>query len=184
MKNNRGFMMAEVVVVSSIVLIVLGTLFISYNKLLSTYKTRVTYYDTVTLYRLRFYRDVLIENDILTKAQGDLKTGSSKVKLIYDVNNNNSGMLSLRDEERVGFEEDKVFLIYNNKTNINSQTLKDCAIHETFKDYLNFVSTAVNLTKTNYVMVMERCNAKSSDSNIKQNDCRYAYLEVFDGYET
>ena len=62
-KDNKGFMMAEVVVVSSIVLIFLTTIFTSYNKLYAAYVNRINYYDVVTLYRLGYYRDILIEND-------------------------------------------------------------------------------------------------------------------------
>jgi len=55
--NNKGFMMAEVVVVSSIVLVVLTGLYTSYGKILSIYKQRVSYYDVDTLYKLAYIRD-------------------------------------------------------------------------------------------------------------------------------
>ena len=68
--NRKGFMMAEVVVVSAIVLSFLSVLYTRYNKIYSTYLKRISYYDVVTLYRLAYYRDILIENhkmpDILT----------------------------------------------------------------------------------------------------------------------
>ena len=41
--NKKGFMMAEVVVVSSVILIILTTLYISYNKIISLYETRLDY---------------------------------------------------------------------------------------------------------------------------------------------
>ena len=63
--NNKGFMMAEVVVVSAIVMLTIVGLYQSYNKIYSAYNTRIDYYDSTTLYRLGYYRDILIENDKL-----------------------------------------------------------------------------------------------------------------------
>ncbi|MCI6847349.1 MAG: hypothetical protein MR835_00630, partial [Erysipelotrichaceae bacterium] len=50
--NKKGFMMAEVIVVSSIVLITLTSLYMSYNKIYSTYKKRINYYDVSIIYDL------------------------------------------------------------------------------------------------------------------------------------
>ena len=50
--NNKGFMMAEVVVVASIVLVTMAGLYVSYNKVFSLYNQRIDYYDVTTLYEL------------------------------------------------------------------------------------------------------------------------------------
>ena len=54
---NKGFMMAEVVVVSSIVLVALVGLYTSYSKIFTLYNQRVNYYDIRTLYELSGIRD-------------------------------------------------------------------------------------------------------------------------------
>lgn len=59
--NNKGFMMAEVVVVSSIVLITLVGLYTSYNKIIAAYNQRVNYYDVTTLYELAHIRDNIVD---------------------------------------------------------------------------------------------------------------------------
>jgi len=177
--NKKGFMMAEVVVVSAIVLIVLTALYVSYNKLYSVYNTRLSYYDTVSLYRLGYYRDILIENDIINTILVETKNDSSKSKLVY---NKAEGMFSLPDNEKSNYEEDTVFLIYTGGSNISSTALDkhpdDVSI--TFKEYIDFLSTSATI-KSDYVMVMERCNNSSRTPN--KDDCKYAYLEVYDGYE-
>ena len=43
--NNKGFMMAEVIVVASIILIAMVGLYASYNKIFSLYNQRMDYYD-------------------------------------------------------------------------------------------------------------------------------------------
>ena len=63
--NKKGFMMAELIVVSSIVLVVLVGMYASYNKIYSAYTTRISYHDVTMLYRLGYYRDILRSNKIL-----------------------------------------------------------------------------------------------------------------------
>lgn len=55
--NNKGFMMAEVIVVAAIVLLAMVGLYASYNKIFSIYNQRVDYYDVATLYELASIRD-------------------------------------------------------------------------------------------------------------------------------
>lgn len=184
-KKRNGFMMAEVVVVSAIVLVVLGALFVSFNKLLLKFDSRVAYYDTTTLFQLAYYRDVLIENGALEEAMTEANTNG--VYMIYDSEHINSGLINLTEaeindsiEERV---QDAVYLVYNHAANISSDTFStaNVDIKLTFNEYLDYLSKGVDLTKTNYVMLMERCNIKVDGG---ENDCKYAYLEIFDGYET
>ncbi len=185
--NRKGFMMAEVIVVSAIVLIVLGTMFVSYNKLLGTYKSRVSYYDAVTIYRLGYYRDILIENEALGKFMEAAKNSPDHYVSIYDSGNHNNSVFTLSENEKAAQgSNDRVFLIYNNQANLTTSSLgsnpldqSGLNIHKTFNDYLRYLTTSTNLKGTNYVLIMERCdNTKNTD-----NDCKYAYLEVYDGCE-
>ena len=164
MKNNKGFMMAEVVVVSSIVMVIMATMFISYNKLLSAYKTRLTYYDTNTLMALGYYRDLLIEN-------GKLNTIISSN--FTTINLNTSGYLGTVKAN--ANYNDRVYMVKNNMTNITSNALdsQGSAISNTFKDYIKYLSSSTSMDSL-CVMVMERCK---NDNN---NDCTYAYLKVYD----
>lgn len=59
--NNKGFMMAEVVVVASIVMVTLVGFYASYNKLILAYNKRIDYYDVATLYELANIREAYKE---------------------------------------------------------------------------------------------------------------------------
>lgn len=48
--NNKGFMMAEIVVVSAVICTVLVTLFTALNRIVNLYDTRSRYYDINALY--------------------------------------------------------------------------------------------------------------------------------------
>ncbi len=171
--------MAEVIVVAAIVLTTLATLFVSINKLLGVYYSRVSYYDTVTLYRLGYYRDILLENRALNVAMEDAKRDT--VFNVYGDNNRN--VFDLSTVETSSYNNDTVFLVYNKSKKINPNVLDGSNVNRTFKDYVGYLSTSVDLSDTNYVLLMERCNEKTSDANKRKNDCKYAYLKVKDGYE-
>lgn len=159
--NNKGFMMAEVIVVSAIILVFLTGLYLSYNKLFSIYSTRINYYDSTTLYNLAYYRDMLIKNDKMNNTLNNAKGG---VVNIFDNGRNSITKLS---------DNDNVFIIYNQKKAVDKNNFDN--LNMTFLDYIDYLSTAIQY-KTNYIMLMERC--------IDVDDCKYAYLEVYDGYET
>ena len=169
--NRKGFMMAEVVVVSAVVVITLTTLYASYNKIYSLYKARLNYNDTNTLYKLAYYRDCLIK---------DTDIGNSGVpnKLGYFMNSSYSsgyGYEHIKEDKKYGLnsgEDYDIFLIYHNNDNIDANTVNGVEINQTYRDYISYLANSAKLTETDYVMIMERC----SDSEKK--DCKYAYLEV------
>lgn len=140
--NNKGFMMAEVVVVASIILVALVGLYASYNKIFSIYNQRVDYYDVPTLYELADFKNISLPSNTSTSP-----ALNNSGKIIYYVN---------RD------------VIKNNTLNVSNQT---------FKDYLEYLSTSLDFEKfesdgvTN-LLVMEKC--------IDTDNCKYAYLEVYD----
>lgn len=148
--NNKGFMMAEVVVVSAVILVTLTSLYISYGKILSMYNQRIDYYDIKTLYELAHIRDD-ISNELSS-------TGATPIKIEADesfqspyLTINNKQLYYLRHNE-----------INNLIENINSQT---------FIDYLNYLKESTTF-ETEYILIMERC--------IDTDNCKYAYLEVFE----
>lgn len=174
--NRKGFMMAEVIVVSAIILIFLGTIYASYNKLLGTYKTRLTYYDTTTLYELGYYRDILVENRVITETLNNAK--ESGHLLIYDSANNAGSIFQLPENERSYNTNEKVYMLYKENRKLNGDELDNLEVNPTFKDYIKYLSTSTQFKTTN-VMVMEKCNTKTNDAN----DCKYSYLEVYEANE-
>ena len=79
--NKKGFMMAEVIVVSSIVLITLTSLYISYNKIYSTYKKRINYYDVSIIYDL----DQIRRNVVIDAPTNNTKIDSEANTTVYAI---------------------------------------------------------------------------------------------------
>ena len=153
--NKKGFMIAELIVVSAIVLMFLAGLFISYNKIYTGYTRRLSYYDAGALYRLDFYRDYYSSE--LPSLETQAKAGPIKITEIQSDKYN-----------------ENVFLIYNAKSNLKGTVLDDKSVNRTYKEYVTYLSTAANLVGTPYVMVIERCQKDNVDY------CKYGYLEVYD----
>lgn len=173
--KNKGFMMAEVVIVSVIVLVVLGGMFISFNNIYSSYKSRSSYYDSISLYQLVYYRDILIENDIINSILTRLK--NNKIISVYNSNDRSKSLFELPVNDIDDRYEDSVFLVYSPNNVLDEDIFNDdFSIHPKFNDYVNFIheSTKIN---SNYVMIMERCMKSDVDN------CKYGYLEIYDGYE-
>ena len=139
--------MAEVVVVASIILVVMVGLYASYNKVFTIYNQRVNYYDVPTLYELGNYRD----------DNGDTVTGASSLSLIFEDN----------------VAKEKIYFVLCSEIS----QLKDVVTNQTFKDYIKFLSTSLDIDELkdngiDSILVMEKC--------IDSDNCKYAYLEVFD----
>lgn len=176
--NNKGFMMAEVVVVSAIILVTLTGLYTSYNKVYGVYKTRLSYYDAVTLYKLSYYRDILIENGVIDNVMDEAKKGT--IINVYD-SVKTGGIFELPATEISKDITDTVFFVSKDKFDNNVLSNQD--VNLTFREYIQFLSTSATI-KSNYVMFMERCNIdKNNSSKVDIDNCKYAYLEVYDGYE-
>ena len=161
--NNKGFMMAEVIVVSAIILVFMTGLYLSYGKLFSLYNTRVNYYDSDTLYGIAYYRDTLIKEDKINNLLSTVKSSSNKYLNLFT---------NTLDQVNTG---DNLFLVYHAKDNLSK--IPSNSISKTFKEYIDYLEDSATF-RSNYIMIMERCYYGTDDY-----DCTYGYLEVYDGYE-
>lgn len=125
--NRKGFMMAEVVVVSAIILGVLISIYTSYGKVFRRYSEVLNYYNVDCIYKLASVRDKLI-------ADGSINNyfGSDYTK----------------------YNDNVYFFKKDYLTEDNIESIPDIKIN--FKDYLNYLreSTVYN-TDGEYIMVIE-----------------------------
>ena len=126
--NKKGFMMAELVVVSAIVLSTVATFYTSYNKIYSAYKTKLHYYDVTTLYKLASYRNEINLNNYPTTDK---------------FNNVESG--------------ETVYVVKNGQNHIDKTELSDInPTFSDYIDFFNNTVDYKNFP-SDYMMIMERC---------------------------
>ncbi len=132
--NKKGFMMAEVIVVSSIVLITLTSLYMSYNKIYSTYKKRINYYDVSIIYDLdKIRRNTAIDEPTNnTKIENDVISESNTT--VYAI----------------------TLPITDNKITDLSQ--ENTTFNTTFNEYLEYLKNSITVNNCNYILVMEKCD--------------------------
>lgn len=156
--NNKGFMMAEVVVVSAVILVALSVFYVNYNKLISLYNERLTYYDPATLYSLADFRN-----------KNCLNINNCKVSEI------GAGGYSVLSGTGNGTGETTYIVssLSMFSSSIKARSEGDSAVHnKTFASYLNYLSGSLDSSaKSNYLLIRESCNTD-------RTNCKYAYLEV------
>lgn len=126
--NKKGFMMAEVIVVSSIVLITLTSLYISYNKIYSTYKKRINYYDVSIIYDL----DQIRRNTAIDEPTNNTKIDSKSNTTVYAIP-----------------------LTGNKITDTNTNLSQE---NTTFNEYLKYLKNSITVNNCSYILVMEKCD--------------------------
>ena len=99
--NNKGFMMAEVIVVASIVLLALVGFYTSYNKIISIYNKRVDYYDVATLYELG---SIMKEQNLKDKNSMD-NVINEEYRKVYFLNKTDLINLSKSNDINLTFSE-------------------------------------------------------------------------------
>lgn len=153
--NNKGFMMVELVVVSSIVVVALTALYISFNKIMISYDEIIDYNDVGTTYRLGYYYKLLEANGKIVKVD--------KPALLVD----NS---SEDETETINGVDYKDIVYITNVSKLNE--LEKKVTNQTFKDFVTYVSKRL-FEGTEQILVMESCQTKN-----EVETCKYAYMDA------
>lgn len=195
--NRKGFMMAEVVVVSAVIVTVLVTLFTGINKVSTAYEKRNKYYD-ITSSQFAIEANNILEEEglILNNTQTGTKLGSIEigdendglchenkiVKLSYigstnsDLRSNFDDLFGKYQDTYTGYfipYDENVFKSKSEKIyeyTGNNNSFNEVTMSYAFKDYLNYQSTHYDFKLDfRYVIAVERCNTE---------ECYYFGLRV------
>lgn len=167
MKNNKGFMLAEAVITSTIVLTTLIGLYATFSRLYNLYNIRTTYFDIDGVYAIKGMIDNLIDtnkmNDVLYNLNNNFYNLIKQGQCINSINVRDGYCNSLIDLYKI----ENMYIIKYNKSAVTS--LKNQNINQTFKDYLDYIS--------NYYSFVDS-NANDSTYNKINADDGYKYLFV------
>lgn len=166
MKNNRGFMLAEVVITSTVIITALVSLYTSFSKLYSQYNIRNSYFDIDGVYALNGMIDHLMDEE------GTINT------LFSNINDSSSTTISCASEDYYCSKLQELYKInnlivvkFNNQAIDNSKTGKN----KTFIDYLDYIKKYYNIGKSDdydYLFIVEyNCDDKN-------RNCKYSSVGV------
>lgn len=159
-KNNKGFMLAETIIVTVIVATIMVSLYVAFNKVYSAYTLKNKYTDIDLLYAANAVQDYLIDNLNLNKIVNDNLTNE------YD-------LVDLKDTKILSDNYcTNIFTNYNiehmymiklgSELKAKDITEKLTEPNQTFIDYINYLETSgkLNDAKGKYIFLLE---AKEND---------------------
>ena len=173
MKNNKGFMLAEAVITSTVVLTTLIGLYATFSRLYNLYNIRTTYFDIDGIYAIKgIINNLLIGsnpklNSVLSRVGRTPKSiinGAACDTNIFNDGNSKDYCASLVTTYNVN----KMYVVKYNKDSVR-KLKNEANIHQTFKDYIDYVS--------NYYPFNDS-NADDSLENKINIDDGYKYLFI------
>lgn len=160
--GRKGFMLAEVVVISVVVITVLITLYIGLNSVVSAYDTRNRYYDIDCLYAAMGVNEVLLEN----------YPNTIKTDVAIDLSNKgDANSFEKFYESAVGDVVNLYLTPYKKNVMLSIENFQN--INATLVDYLNYLSGNLDFNEDyNYMIIVERIAPDDID------DCYYYALKL------
>lgn len=163
--NRKGFMLAEVVVVSVIVCVCLVSLATGISRVSKAYDTRNRYYDINALYMAEKANLFLIDNGEINKL---LDKGTSGKIDKEDLNK----VIEFYKTSDAGSEVNIYFTKYNKDKIESMKNIENTK--QTYKDFIDYLGGHLDFENEdkdyNYMLISEICN----DSD----DCYYYGLKV------
>ena len=159
-KKSKGFMLAEVVVTSTVVLTALVGLYTTYNKLYNQYKIRETYYDIDGMNMLKN-----IINHTLETRNINTYIKAAEEKGYYHIMGDNNIPYS---GDRVFNEIINLYFIKYNKEDLTN--FKGEGIRRTCKDYVDYLIKHSKFDSTGknkdfeYIFILEAGNKNDNDN--------------------
>ena len=155
--NRKGFMLAEVIIVSVIICVVLVSLFTGINRVTKAYDLRNRYYDVNALYMAEKANLYLIEDKSINTLNSPVKVDNSNLYNVINFYKSNTGSAV------------NIYFTPYNQTNLES--LKDKGTNQTYKDFIDYLSGHLEFNgEYNYMLISEICNST--------DDCYYYGLGV------
>ena len=163
--NRKGFMMAEVVVVSVIICTVLVTLYTALARINNAYDARNRYYDIDTLYFTEEINYSLISSGLINKL---IQNGNSVKVTLEGQGIDLNEISSFYNSNNKG--ETKIYFSLYKKNDVK-KLANLTGTKETFKDYITYASDHFDYNEDyEYMLITEMC--KTND------DCYYYGLRV------
>lgn len=171
-KNNKGFMLAEVVVSATIVLTALVTLYASFTRLYSLYEIRKTYYDIDGVYAMKGLIAHMLDtppnsdnhllNEILSSTNFPIFLIKSNI-----CQNNLDGDSYCKSIQELYHVENLLIVKYDEKSIATYLENTKDTFHNTFKEYMDFILKNYDFSdqKYDYLMIMEYRNSNSDKEN-------------------
>lgn len=155
-KNNKGFMLLETLIVSTIILSTLVFLFVQFTNIKTSYEISFKYNTVPGIYIAKELSDFLLENNIdsdLSNKLDENENGFINITSHTDINNGENSfyqtMITNMNIKSVIYTSDN---LENLKTYLNSNSVDKTIFTEKFKEFIFSLKT--NSTSNNRLIIM------------------------------
>lgn len=164
-KNNKGFMLAEVVIVSAVLITTLVSLYAGFAKVYKAYEERSSFFDTDSIYALKSIEDTLIDEGLFNNIINEINT-SNYVSYLAE-NLTDDSYINSYLKELLGNYNIEYFYITKYDNASLTTIIESDANNIVFNDFLTYLQKNLNFDDNyNYIFVS------------KTKDGRFAYLRV------
>ena len=164
-KNNKGFMLAEVVIVSAVLITTLVSLYAGFAKVYKAYEERSSFFDTDSIYALKSIEDTLIDEGLFNNIINEINT-SNYVSYLAE-NLTDDSYINSYLKELLGNYNIEYFYITKYDNASLTTIIESDANNIIFNDFLKYLQKNLNFDDNyNYIFLS------------KTKDGRFAYLRV------
>lgn len=164
-KNNKGFMLAEVVIVSAVLITTLVSLYAGFAKVYKAYEERSSFFDTDSIYALKSIEDTLIDEGIFNNIINEINT-SNYVPYLAE-NLTDDSYINSYLKELLGNYNIEYFYITKYDNASLTTIIESDANNIIFNDFLKYLQKNLTFDNNyNYIFLS------------KTKDGRFAYLRV------
>lgn len=162
--NNKGFMLAEVIISASVIIVTLVSLYAGFARVYKAYEIRSTYYDADSVYALKTISDYFIDEMVFNS-------------YISGINNTNRYV----EFKEIGTPSNKIDAFINKM--IENYNFKHFYLTRYNSDYLESIESISSDLKE-YINFLNSDGVIDDDANYKYifisetNDGRFSYLRI------
>ena len=171
-KNNKGFMLAEVVVTSALLLTMMIGLFYTFNRTYTRYETISKYKNIDGMYILQYIMEYMY-NDINNDNINKIIQKKENKEYYYLIENKVCKLTNNKYCEKLKETYNINNLVIVNEIKEDIRSLKDKVTNQTFKDYIDYIEKYYPLndyTKDSYLVIVEY--------NLSDNENEYNYSSL------
>ncbi len=148
--SKKGFMLAEVVIVASVITTVLVFLFISINRMSNAYDKRNKYYDIDAMYAAMEVNNILIRNNDIKRY---LENNNDYIKFI---NNQENQDVNLYSDFYLNTGYDLTGVYYVKSSLVSIKELSNSTNNDLYlSDYLDYLEDSIPFDNYKYLIIVE-----------------------------
>lgn len=162
-KNNKGFMLIEVIITSTIVITTMVTLYTSFNKLYNNYRTKNSYYNIDAVYATRDIINLMLNNDynlseFIYNTFPNNTYGFIIKKGICYLGDESTETTRCSDRQKYYKIQNMILSEYDSESLNNLKNTSSAQLNQTFKDYIDYLITYYDIKQTeeySYIILTE-----------------------------